>query len=519
MVRTRGPFFYTDFNLPALLHLAQQIRNVYIPCLCDLSKQPLCGGLNWAITITFVDDVEWMFRSPLMNEFISNETVLELLDSEVATMRYVKLNSSIPVPDIFDYSSTTSNAIGIPYILMSKAPGIALSKFTWNIRTNPQPNRASHRKQPPSNLQREHKEKIMTQLGALRAQLSKMTFPKICSLYTEDKNKSSSYHIGKCLSPSLTWYMRDSLDEIPRGPFSCTQDFHNSELSALLGHVQELPLSPHVFFAPLPKAAEFDTWAEYVSAVDMWNDYVTVNGKIDHNNNRLDYCIAEHYLRLLIPSIDIPVSESCVPPDLAHEYQYPLHHPDLSASNIFVDEEFNISCVIDWGFASTVPIATLLATPSLPHPRDDIDDSLVPFFRSGFDSIFNHKVEEKSWIHAQRSWYFSRLVNLDELQDFHYFSKLYTSVYSNKPKDLIDIPTLFRDTRGKEEFRDLAKTLVMDDRPVDKVARDERDYFPALRLTGREAVARKLTLMSEFNKGFVADKRLWSWLGEALVDF
>ena len=42
---------------------------------------------------------------------MSPETVAELLDSEVAIMKYVKLNSSIPVPDVFshrcDYEKTT----------------------------------------------------------------------------------------------------------------------------------------------------------------------------------------------------------------------------------------------------------------------------------------------------------------------------------------------------------------------------------------------------------------------------
>ena len=64
-------------------------------------------------------------------------------------MRYVKLNSLIPVPEVFDYrygyqgvcqtintdyyeSCTRSNTIGIPFILMSKAPGYALSYFAWN---------------------------------------------------------------------------------------------------------------------------------------------------------------------------------------------------------------------------------------------------------------------------------------------------------------------------------------------------------------------------------------------------
>lgn len=28
---------------------------------------------------------------------------------------------------------------------------------------------------------------------------------------------------------------------------------------------------------------------------------------------------------------------------------FTLHHPDLHSGNIFVDDEFNITCLIDWG--------------------------------------------------------------------------------------------------------------------------------------------------------------------------
>jgi hypothetical protein len=68
------------------------------------------------------------------------------------------------------------------------------------------------------------------------------------------------------------------------------------------------------------------------------------------------------------------------------ENGFPLWHPDLSMSNTFVDDDFNI---IDWAFSSTVPISTLLMTPSLPHPRDDIDMILVPTFRASFTPSAN----------------------------------------------------------------------------------------------------------------------------------
>lgn len=104
--RTQVPW-YSKFNLPALLEHAGQLRN--IPCFCDVTQRPQCGSLNWAIFLSFDDGVEWVFRSPAAEEDdISMEVAGELLESEVATMKYIKENSSIPVPNIFEYRLVNS---------------------------------------------------------------------------------------------------------------------------------------------------------------------------------------------------------------------------------------------------------------------------------------------------------------------------------------------------------------------------------------------------------------------------
>jgi hypothetical protein len=69
------------------------------------------------------------------------------------------------------------------------------------------------------------------------------------------------------------------------------------------------------------------------------------------------------------------------------ESGFPLSHPDFRMDNIFVDDDLNITYIIDWAFSSTVPISTLM-TPSLPHPRDDVDTTLVPTFRASFTRQF-----------------------------------------------------------------------------------------------------------------------------------
>lgn len=343
----------------------------------------------------------------------------------------------------------------------------------------------------------------MTQLATITSHLLNMRFDKIGSLFEED----GKYRVEECLSPALIWHRRDSLgDDVARGPFQRGHDYYDALLSAFLLHVKELPLEQHALFAPIPELKKFETFLSYRSAVSQWNDFVTVGSKIDNSKNRLDYCTAGHFLRKMIPSINqqlfVPLGD--------FENRFPLYHPDLSTGNIFVDDDFNITCIIDWAFSSTVPMSTLLMTPGLPHPRDEVDATLVSSFRTSFTHPFcqgnNIELDPEFWNATRQAWLFTRLVTLDGLQDYRYFTELYASVYG--PEDEINIPRLFKGTQKEEDFVELARTLAEDDLSESKIQRDEEDYF-RFSDSEREAIARKLTVSMELSKSFVADEKLW----------
>lgn len=96
-------FHYADFNLDALLALAGGLRGV--ACTCDLSTLPKAGGLNWVIFVKFDDEIEWVFRSPhrIMSPMVTDATAAKMLESEVATLKYLKSRTSIPVPEVYSY--------------------------------------------------------------------------------------------------------------------------------------------------------------------------------------------------------------------------------------------------------------------------------------------------------------------------------------------------------------------------------------------------------------------------------
>ena len=134
----------------------------------------------------------------------------------------------------------------------------------------------------------------MSQLGTIMAQLSETRFEKIGSL-VEDPN--GHYSVGECLSPSLPWQSGDSLDGIDRGPFSEERRYLDSLVSAFTSHAMELPLTLHIFFAPISSPYEYPNWHSFRTAVDRLNDFVAIVQKIDSSTNRLSFCIRSTFTR------------------------------------------------------------------------------------------------------------------------------------------------------------------------------------------------------------------------------
>ncbi|PGH07546.1 hypothetical protein AJ80_07992 [Polytolypa hystricis UAMH7299] len=487
--------FLHRLNVPALIRLAESLRNT--ACTCDLSQKPLTGSFNWAVVVSFDDGVEWVLRSPHAGRALDEATAGAVLASEAATLRYIKQNSSIPVPDVYHYSSSKDNELGVPYILMSRANGHPLSTFDWLPKPKGVPT------VPVSScrlLKVDEKQKVMSQLGKFMDQLSHLRFDKIGSLFEEE----GSFKVKSCLLPGFLFRGRYELQGICRGPFSEESECYRALLSAYFGHIQHLPLEHHALFAPVPIPREYGCYASYLAATERWNDFVTLGSRVENSGNRLDYFVAGQILDRMIPGFTNNLEEC----NQQHGGRFALYHPDLSANNIFVDEQCNITCIIDWAFASTVPITLLLATPGLPHPTDEWEPSLTSAFRSGFTDRF----DPISWRKSRMVWLFMRLVNLDSLQDYSLLAELYALVYGEQSATL---STALNDQYQQQAVTEMQNILSADDETATDIERHERAYFSNFSAE-RYAVARKVNLASTMSRAFVADRRLWQWIESAL---
>lgn len=160
-------------------------------------------------------------------------------------------------------------------------------------------------------------------------------------------------------------------------------------------------------------------------------------------------------------------------------------------------------------------MAELLTTPGLPHPRDDMEPSLTAAFRAGFTNHFEREeskiIQPAVWETTRKVWLFTRLINLDALQDYKHFKELYVSIFGEQTSD---IPTLFKEQYKKAAISSVAKFLEADGEPPSVIQRDEKACFSCVG-PERHALSRKLAIASVLNKGFVADRNLWQWIENA----
>ncbi|KAI8986764.1 hypothetical protein BD414DRAFT_415982 [Trametes punicea] len=112
-------------------------------------------------------------------------------ESEVATMRYLREHTSIPVPEVYQYDSNPYNRLGGEYLLMSKAPGIPLSKVFHSM---------------PYNTLVE----LMENFAMLVIPLFAHRFPMIGSLYDGPDPNAASHLASSLATPTPTSYTRST---------------------------------------------------------------------------------------------------------------------------------------------------------------------------------------------------------------------------------------------------------------------------------------------------------------------
>jgi hypothetical protein len=241
-------------------------------------------------------------------------------------MQYIKQHTDIPTPHVLKFESSYDNKLGLEWLIMNRVPGSKLDE-QWQI------------------MSWLKKELLVRKSISYLSQLFRKRFDHLGNLYTtteaqqlpsadipntvllgcEHSSPDTGFCLGKIVSIPFFWGNHMNL-EVNREPFSNSQEW-------LMTH-----LRLHIMGIDDPVVVIKDSFGE---------------SDAGNSGDDLDpYCTPEaikaraRRLTNLLPEI-FPVEESEV---------YVLHHGDLHGSNIFVDDDHDISSIIDWECVHTVTL-------------------------------------------------------------------------------------------------------------------------------------------------------------------
>ncbi|KAF2496589.1 hypothetical protein BU16DRAFT_571698 [Lophium mytilinum] len=205
----RATKFFASVKWDVLASHASTIRNG-IPC--DFGEKFSIGHFNMVRLITFEDGIRWIarLRLPELKAVFGDREGLDYINTmkvEIASMKFLRSKTSIPVPTVHGYSVDATIDIGAPYILMDYIHGTVATELR-DVKEC-----AAY----PSFGTQAQDRKFMQQIADIHVQLSQVTFDQVGGLYYDES--TDEFSVG----PEL---------ETGRGPWQLSTDYY----SALADH-------------------------------------------------------------------------------------------------------------------------------------------------------------------------------------------------------------------------------------------------------------------------------------------
>lgn len=295
-----------SINLDSLPGYASRVRRRYqyrnrqecsaATIVCEVLSPPLCGSFNILFPLEFTDGVRWIVKIPATGyRERYDEISARALKSEALTMRYLKRETTIPIPEVYSFDASIDNEINCPYILMEFIHGSPLCD-TWF--------------KPNSSMvsTEQFRANVLKDVAAAMVQLNKFTYNKSGSLVFDDDGNVTGLGPAKVFDgPAYVESFNGDCDPAffyESGPFD----------------------DPRMcFFSAMERHAE---------------------PGISQPNPKLSYGTLA-LLRLFISWV--PFEQS------AKDSGFVLKHPDLNSQNIFVSEEGHLRGIIDWDGVAAMP--------------------------------------------------------------------------------------------------------------------------------------------------------------------
>ncbi|KAJ5923707.1 hypothetical protein N7454_008952 [Penicillium verhagenii] len=298
-------------NVAALISRASTLRHG-IPCTVPHNLKydhetcsKVMGGMNYHIEILFEDGVSWLTRIRRCNATSPPpELQSYIVRSEVATLQFLA-RINVPTPAVHDFDADADNPVGVPYILMEKLAGRSVGS-SLNLAWMP-----------------EKRRKVLGQLADVYIALLNHPMEKMGSLmplleldHRAGLGMGSGSVVGPFAVESLTDRERAGASLEMTGPCCSAQEYYRSGIELTL----DLILRQEIYTSrPIDAYLVHRFLLDNVAKVFSYND--------------LD------------------------------DGKFYLRHADDKGDHVLVDEEFNITGIIDWEWAYTAPRSVAFNSP------------------------------------------------------------------------------------------------------------------------------------------------------------
>ncbi|KZT33581.1 hypothetical protein SISSUDRAFT_398552 [Sistotremastrum suecicum HHB10207 ss-3] len=286
----------------------------------------LANGLQVIVRLTFpIPHVQLYGDAFAAQERNFRSRLPYRIGSEAATLRYIRRNTTIPVPWVYATTAKPDNPVGAPFIIEERVPGIPLATL-WD------------------RLPLQTQEKAITALASLISQLFTLHFDSLGSLITQP---SGDLKVGPMVHPASCEHGEYTHANQESGPyFSSGQYLHSLARRELAW----LKSSPGRTFFRTERNRRFKS--REGDAEGSYEDFVRVQEVVMKIVERLDDTFPSH-MTMSKPT---------------------LRHANLSLAHILVDpkDHGRVTGVVDWEASAIVPLWSAHRIP--PFLRDSADD-------------------------------------------------------------------------------------------------------------------------------------------------
>ena len=298
------------------------------------------GGMNYHVDITFNDGSVWIARIRRFNATSPPPQLRDhIIQSEVATLKFLE-QTRVPTPRVYDFAleGSPGNDVGVGYILMEKLPGKSLR---W---CSPE-------------MTPERRRKVISQLADIYTELYKYPFDRVGSL----DRPSGEAHVGAFARESLTDFTESGIEAL--SPFSDWEKYNEASIKLIL---------------------------KLIRSQEMYSQ------------RPVDAYIIHLYLLDIMPTVKRRTSVSLSAQSRStsrsdensnNDNRFYLKHADEKGDQILVDDDYNITGIIDWEWAYTAPPAHAFNSPIVLLPVGEFYEGVNTL---GADEVtFADMLEEK----------------------------------------------------------------------------------------------------------------------------